>query len=372
MSATTQQQYSVGQNLADRAHLLGSAIPMIANLGQFGSYSLGQTAQIKLRNVGIMTRLKIRVTATLNITVHTTTASPFGPYGLLSKIDFLDYNTTDRVICSGPMLYFLNSIRHGRPWMPTGQGLIDTSQTSLPTAVANGQTLEFNLDIPVAYDPHNDLTGAILAQAIVGEQFLRLTFNNNMIGDPFCPYLADGQGAVVAVTAINVNVWQEYLQPRDNVVPRMDLNTVYEYSGMFTSSDNIVVGGTKFIDYPNVRNVKGAYFTYINDNANSGHPTVTVNGTDINSITLIANGNTNMREQDPLLVRRDERNMLGGDLPAALYYMPHRRQPISTFIYSQVQLAVNFANVTNSPYVAYAFESTYPLNTPLPGIAAGS
>lgn len=368
--AAGSSNYTAAQNLNDRATLLGTAVPMIANLGTFGPYQPGQVANIRLRNVGIMTRLKVRATASVTIATANVTASPFGPYGLVSKVDLLDYNTTERVIAPGPMLYFLNSMRHGRPWMPTGQGNIDTLQTQLPTVVGAGQTIEFNFDVPLAYDPSNDLTGAILAQTIVGEQFLRLTVNPNAIGDPFCPYLNTGGAGTAAISNVNFQVWQEYLQPQGPNIPRIDLNTVYEFTAMFTSSDNIVVGGTKFIDYPNVRNVKGAYFTYINDNAGTGHPTVTVNGTDINSVTLIANGNTNMRELDPLMLRRDMRIMLGGDLPAAMYYMGHRRHPIYTWIYSQVQLALNFANATANPYVAYGFESTYPLNTPLPGVGA--
>jgi hypothetical protein len=81
-----------------------------------------------------------------------------------------------------------------------------------------------------------------------------------------------------------------------------------------------------------------------------------------------------MREQDPLDVRKHMRIMLGGDLPASLYFVPSRRQPIQTWIYSQVQELFNWGTLTSSPvpYLNYGFESIYPLNTPLPGIAAAS
>lgn len=362
----TAPKYTVGQNMQDRMTLLATGVSMIANLGTFGPYLPGATASIRLRNVGVITELKVRLTASVTIATHVTTASPFGPYGMVTKFSLLDYNTTERVFASGPMIYMLDSIRQGEPWMGTGQGLIDTAQTQLPTTVAAGQTIECNYSIPVAYDPGNDLRGAILAQTVVGEMFLRITFNATAIGDPMSPYITDGNGGTAAITNINLTVWQAYIQPQTNVLPLYDLNTVYEFAAMYTSSDNIVVGGTKYVDYPNVRSVMGFYMIYVDNSA------VVINGTDINYLNLIANGNTNMREQDPLLVRRDMRVMLGGDLPASMYYIPTRRQPIQTWIYSQVQEAINFAAASGTSYLAYGFESTYPLNTPLPGIAAGS
>lgn len=367
MSQTTSaQKYTPNNNLSDRYELLSSGVPQTVMLGTFGPYTAGQVAQIRTRNVGVMTKLRVRVRANVSIATAVGTVSPFGPYGLLSKISFLDYNTTERISCPGPQLYHLLSQRGGRPWMPTGQGSTDTLQTVLPTTVANNQALNFNLDIPLAVDPGHDLTGAILAQTIVGEQFLRLTVNPNLQVDPYTPYLAAVGGSAVTLNSVYFDVWQDYIQPQKPNIPLIDCNTVYEISGMFTSSDNITVGGTKFIDYPNVRRVMGFFMDYINN------ATVTANETDINTLTLIANGNTNMREYDPLQLRKEMRNHLGGDIANGRFALRHPRKPISTFIYSQVQMAVNFATVTGSPYVAYMFESTYPLNTPLPGIAAGS
>jgi hypothetical protein len=367
LSATiTAPKYTAQNNLSDRYALLASGVPQTVKLGTFGPYLAGQTAQIRTRNVGVMTGLRVRVTASVTITTAAATPSPFGPYGLLSKVSFLDYNTTERIAAPGPMMYAWLSARQGRPWMPTGQGSTDTLQTILPTATGANQVLEFNLNIPLAADHGHDLTGAILAQTIVGEQFLRLTVNPNMQVDPYTPYLAAVASSAVALNSVTFDVWQDYLQPQTNQLPLIDLNTVQEFSAMYTSTDNIVVGGTKYIDYPNVRRVAGIYFDYINN------ATVTTNETDINTITLIANGNTNMREFDPLQLRKDMRNYLGGDIANGRFFLRNPRKPISTFIYSQVQMALAFATVTGTPYVAFGFESTYPLNTPLPGIAAGS
>ncbi len=354
-------KYTPAQNLSDRATLLATGIRVRANIGTFGGYTAGNVARIKLRNVGVLTGLMVRVTANVSITAAMT-ESPLGPWGLLSKIEMSDYNTTLRVSTSNILLYMINSVRHGRPWSPVGQGSVDTQQTVVPTAIANDQTLQFSIYIPLAVDPHRDLSGAILAQTVVGEQYLNLTVNPNFIGDATSCYTA-GTGTL---NSVSFEVWQDYLQPQTANLPLIDLNTVYELAGNYTTTSNVQTNGQCFIDYPNVRIVKALYMGLI-DNA-----TVTPNGTDINSLTQIANGNTNMREEDPLLVRMTMREMLGGDLPAGLYYIGNRSNPISTFIYSQVQERITFNTLTGSPYLFYGFESTYANNTPLPGIAAGS
>lgn len=354
------KQYTYQQNLIDRSTLLATGVPMQTKLGTFGPYALGQTATIRLRNVGVTTGVSVRCTAVINIGT-TMAVGGFGPYPLIAQHVISDYNTTQRIFASGAHMYMLNSVRHGRPWMPSGQGLIDTLQTQQTTGVSTTGGIEFNVDIPLAVDPGNDLTGAILAQTVVGEMYYKAQFAASLTGDAFvAPYTS----GTATVTSIYLDVWQRYLQPQGPALPLYDLNTVYEFAALYNTNNNMVTGGQTFIDYPNVRSVLGAYHIFI-DNALG-----TVNGTDISAMTLIANGNTRMREQDPLDIRKHMRIMLGGDLPAGMYYIPSRRQPIQTWIYSQVQELFNWGTLSTSPYLAYGFESTYPLNTPLPGIAA--
>jgi hypothetical protein len=362
--AQQQQKYTDANNAADRMELLYRGVRMRTLLGTFGPYSLGQIANIKLRNVGVITGLDVRVTGTVTCPGAAPTAGALAPYPVVSKFSLVDYNTTERVSAPGQMLYLTAGWRQHRPYMCTGQGSVDTQQTATPTSTG---TLYANYYVPVARDPMRDLTGAILAQTVVGEMYLNVTFPGNLVGsDPASVYTAAGGGA--NGTAFYVTVWQNYIQPTSNRLPLIDLNTVYELLGNYTTSANIVSNGTVYLDYPNVRNVLGFYFYFIDNNA------LTVNGTDITKINLVANGNTQMREADPLLTRKNMRNRMGGDLPAGVYINDHDANPISTFIYSQVQAAITFGTVTASPvpYLSYMFESTYRQQTPLPGIAASS
>jgi hypothetical protein len=340
---------------------------MVKNLGQTtlsNGNILSGTIKQKLFNVGLITQLRVRITASVTITAAMT-ASPLGPYALIQRFDLQDYNTTHRVSATGPMLYFFNSMKHGRPWMPVGQGLVDTFQTLLPTATGANQTLQFELLVPLAVDPHNDLTGSIYAQTTVGEQYLSVLVNNALVGDVNCPYTA----GTATLNSVTMQVWQDYIQPNQYApnIPLIDANTVYELAANFTTSNNIVANGNLYLNYPNVRSVLAHYFMYVDNSA------LVPNGTDITNLTLQANGNTNMREMDPLLVRADMRNALGGDIAAGLYYYGHRRNPISTFIFSQVQNIITFSNTVNAnSYIGYGFESTYGQSTPLPGIAYGA
>jgi len=371
-------KYSYAQNITDRGILLSTGVPMETLLGTFGPYAMGQTAQIRLRNLGVTTGLEVRISATVTITGgDTATASPLAPWNLVAQHVTLDYNTTQRTFASGPMVYMWNSIRHSCPYLSAAQSAgafpasptigVDTDQVLVPTSGTN--TMELNVDIPFAVDAGQDLTGAILAQTVVGELFYKLTFANSASGDAWnSPYTAVSGGGSVAISNIYVTVWQRYIQPQMPNIPLYDCNTVYEFAGLFQTQNNVTTNGQTYVDYPNVRSVLGAYYGFLDNNA------LAVNGTDINAITLVANGNTRMREMDPLLIRKHMRMMLGGDLPASMYYMPSRRTPIQTWIYSQVQTLFNWATITSSPAPAlyYGYESTYPLNTPLPGIVGAS
>ena len=359
-ASTSANNYTSANNLSDRAILLSTGIKNVVPIGTFTGYTPGSRANIKVRNVGVTTGFFVRVTASITIATAAATASPFAPYTTLSKIEFSDYNTTLRQSSSGILNYFMNSIRYGRPFLPTGQGNVDTQQTVTPTAVGADQLLQYSFYVPLARDPNRDLTGAVLSQTVVGEQYLNLTVNPTVVGDVTSPYTATTGD--VTINSVSFQVWQEYILPQTPNLPLMDLNTVYEFNGLFTSTNNVSTNGQAFIDYPNVRNVLGMYYGLVN---NGG---VTVNGGDITNISLIANGNTNIRDRDPLSVRATMRHIMGGDLPAGLYYDGHRNNPVSTFIYSQFQMRLTFGTLAGNSYLFYGFESIYPNNTPLPGV----
>ena len=213
-SANSSQQYTSANNAQDRNTLLTTGVPMRINLGKFGPFAAGSQARIKLQNVGVITNLKIRVEGQVTIAGGPAQPSPLAPYNLLTNVVTSDYNTTQRIFAPGNILQMLLSARHGRVWMGSGQGAVDTNQVVIPTNVVTPTTsnLFFNLDLPFAYDKNSNLSGAILAQTVVGEMYLSLNFPTTLIQDVTTLYVS---GGTATIANIYVTVFQEIIQPQN-------------------------------------------------------------------------------------------------------------------------------------------------------------
>src|SRR5574337_89304 len=72
---------------------------------------------------------------------------------------------------------------------------------------------------------------------------------------------------------------------------------------------------------------------------------------------------------NPRMMRHIAREIMGGDLASGAYYFSHRRQPILTQLYANVQAKFDVltANAGVTQFVSQ-FEVQYPSGSPLPGI----
>lgn len=365
----TTQQYSAANNANDRAILLSTGIPMTKRVGLFGPFQPGSENAIKLLNVGVTTGLDMRVTASVDNTgTVAAVASPLAPYNLLSEVNTKDYNTKRRVFAPGHLIAALNSIRGGRVWMGDGQGAVDTNQTNTPTAVGTG-TLEFSLYIPIAYNASADLRGALDTQMSTGDVYVTAVIPQTMVGDESNVYVTTANAAP-AVSDVYIEIWQHYIQPQvmgSNglpILPLIDLATGYEFAATFKTSDNLAVGGSKFINYPDVRQVLSSFYLYMNGGA------LTVNGTDLTSIDLVVGAATKVKQLTPRYIREKMRLMMGGDLYPGLYYIGSRNNPVQVSSQSIVQTEIVPAVVNaGNTYISYGFESFYMTGQVLPGIA---
>jgi hypothetical protein len=155
----------------------------------------------------------------------------------------------------------------------------------------------------------------------------------------------------------------------------IDLGTIYEIAGGLTDSSNIVSGANKFINWPNNRAILSVLHTF-DDPATTTSLGSPLNETDVALLTLLINGNTNVRQLTPALLRMHMRYHLGVDLPSGTFYLSSRRQPITTQLYGNVQTQILLNNVTvvsaiGTPYFNNQFESFYLSGTPLPGVIQG-
>jgi hypothetical protein len=366
------------QNAAMRATLLATAPRMRKNVITAVA-GTGQTTRLKLFNVGVVTKLQIKVQADITIGVAIATASPKAPYNLISRIRLTDYDGTDRINLSGFQLWVLNSVRWRQPYgvnNSSGQANVFTNPV-VPTAVGNG-SLKFYLDVPLAFDVDNpivqlqDLRGSILAQTAVGEMYLSIDWTNSLYANGDCDSVYNGAGTTTVVgqsaNYITVQMWQEYLLPQSIggnggiPLPAVDLSTVYELTGNLRSSDNLAANAEKLVSYPNVRSVIGAYVNYITNG-------IMANG-NISQVRLIANGNNTLLDYSNETLLLKQRNILDGDLVPSAFFVLHREKPIETALFGNVQLGVTPANVNGgSQYVEIGWESFYTKGQALPGLS---
>jgi hypothetical protein len=419
--ATTTAKMSPAQiNMMARQNLISTGLKFTKRLQSYSSLGsaavMGATVRIPLDRTGIVTGVTLLFTVpyTANATgygeVIATYISQYFPWNIVTNITYTDFAGVKHVNTAGWMLHALNQLRGSRliENAHTMEGYI-TSETGINAnilGIMNAATgaavlkssdfpeygnIFFSLYVPLAYDPESDLRGAVLAQTDRGEHYLNLTFANALYGatgDPLITPIAGGTGGTFTLgnsgqtygqSYISVDAFQHYIMPQSGIspanLPMIDLGTIYEILGGLTDNSNIVAASNKFVNWPNNRAIVSTLHIFDNPTATTGVGNV-LNETDMSLITLLINGNTNVKQMTPALMRLHQRYNLGVDLPSGVYYLSARRQPITTQLYGNVQTqftinTVNTESAIGTPYFMSQFESFYLSGTPLPGVIQG-
>lgn len=381
---TGQTQMSPQQlNAIARANLLATGIRMTKRLAPVtvagANIGAGTQLQIPMLRMGIMTGITLLVTALIDSGAAHPTPSKFFPHNLLSQVQYTDFAGVNRTKTNPHMLWAATSAKEremlsGTPYHSAGEAwgyqnsnlLTTTDDASAWANTAAGNVVTFSLYVPLAYDPASDLTGAVMTQTNVGEHNVFLTLCNALVGaDSWaCPFTAGN--ATWNAAGIKVEAFQHYIQPQSmtaDQIPAIDLGMVYGYEGGYAVQANIAAGQSSYVNYPNNRSILSAYVVFENGNAG------VANETDVTMVTLLANSNTNVWEMTPRLMRQIMRNLIGADLPSGAYYFPHRRQPIMTQLFANVQAKFDVATVNAGVVQLLSqYEVQYPNGSPLPGI----
>lgn len=377
MSQQQQQQQAMQQNIMLRQALLGSAPPMRKNLGSFTQGgAIGGTTRIKLFNVGVTTRILLDVVATYDVATASVVPSPKAPFNIMNRVKLTDFDGTDRINASGYQLFMLNTVRRRMQYGYNNGSA--ASVLSAPTSGAGtvgvGRTMNFQMEIPLAFDPTADLRGALLTQTAVGEAWVNIDWNTVAVSASSDVDAIFGSATgTVSNVAITVTAFQEYLLPQaiggQVPLPTFDLMTVYEFAGALKSTDNIAVGSEKLFNYPNVRSVIGSYFTFVNGGLMNAATT------DISKFRLIANGNNVFKEYGPRDKLFEQRIYMldGSDTRNGSYFEPHRQKPIETALFGNIQFGITPSAVAagNTNY-EIGFESFYTKGSTLPGLSQAS
>lgn len=377
---TAQKLSPSQQNAINSQLLLQTGVSMVKQLPAVSATIGGPAVQIPLQRMGILTGVMLDVNMPLTIGTASLVQSMFGPFNLFSNIKYTDFAGVNRVNTTGYSLAMLHAFRKRELSGTFGtsftgvsnMGNIDTNIFNFPTAVGT-TNLHFQLYVPIAYDAAGDLRGSVLAQTTLGDHYLTITPAAAVLGstnsDNFVTPYTVGTTGTASAGNINITAYQHYIQPQTNdpnMLPLIDLSTVYGIDGNFTSTSNITANMANYQNLPNNQAILSSLYVF--DNGGNG----TVNGTDLTKISLIVNSNTIFREFSPGMLRGHMREMLGADVAPGTYYLGSRRQPILTQLFGNVQTKFDVATVSGTGVVQFIsqYESFYPSGAPLPGVMA--
>jgi hypothetical protein len=377
-------QPSNTQNLAQQNALATKAVTSVAQAMStqifsqtYATPSSQASILVTPRNVGLTTRFYIEINGSIkNNDANTVSLSQFGLSNILSNITYTDYGNTQRINTTGWHLTFLQSLRFRRPiagcfGLATDQmfGAAENFPVlTAPSTIASGATQAFRavFEVPLAYDPDNDLRGAVYSNVINATSQLSLTLNNTNLGATTgtdttnSVYTGAVSGANVVLLNTTVTVYQDYydqLPTLSNGVPNLPLQSLGVMYELKTSPFSAITAGTNFpIPYGNGRDFLSTIAVYYNGTARA-------TGSDINYWSLQTANSTNIRQDDPYRVARIAREILQVDLPAGVYYFPTRRKPINTLQFGNVQLNLNASTAGSTAYCLIGWEDFQNITT---------
>lgn len=382
----TQQQLN-DLNLSQRAAILQYAIEMTQALpsqNQAGTITANNNQfTFNLRNVGLAKKLIIEISGTYNNTdaAAAATATAFGLANLISNIQLVDLSNNTRISTIGAHLAILKQVKHKTS--DPGSAPIGTAQSDAMVAgefVASGSAPNFPVivyplpahgvssafravfELPICYSDE-DLRGAMYLNVVnaVAQAVITLNPNASPAGtDNTLAVWGTAAGNISNVTLTCYQVFLDQLPTDQNgkvILPTLDLSTVYELKS--TNLTALSVGQDFPIPYANFRDFLSTLLIFNSTNATAGLK----NGSDVNYFSLQSANFTNIWKIDPLLAAQRTREIIMNDLPLGTYYFSHRKKPISTLQYGNMQMNLNPATLSAGAYVLVNWEDFAMVNT---------
>lgn len=368
-------------NLLQRQVVLANSVEMIQSIFSTTIAALGtgnNVVNITPRNVGLIKKFIVEISGTYTST-GAAASTAFGLANLIQNIQFSDLNNNQRINTNGPHLAILKQAKHKNAdpssepistkiddAMMGGQFVASGTAPNFPVVVyplPSTAALPFRavFDVPLAYS-NDDLRGAIYANVVNATMQLQITLNANPSPASADNTLSVWGTATGPLSNVTVTVYQVYLDQlpvgdQGVVLPILDLSTVYELKA--TTLTGIVAAQDYPIPYANFRDFLSTVAIFNSTGATAGLK----NGSDVNYWALQSANFTNIFKIDPLLSAQFTREVICSDLPLGTYYFSHRRKPLSTLQYGNLQLVLNAASVAGVPYVIVCWEDFALQNT---------
>lgn len=370
-------------NARIRAALLAQAVEMkqIIFAGQLSAAQAAGTAPINIvpRSVGLVKKFIVEISGTANNTdgANAATIADLGLDNLLAPTNgvvFTDLQNNVRLQTAGWHLGRVFKAKHrwGMADALLSTALIEAGVDgnifgiiTAPTGFAHGtaQPFSYTYEIPLSYSDE-DLRGAVYLGVVNAVAQLQL----NMNPSPFAAAAIDSttavwKGATGNLSNVTVTVYQVYLDqlPQGKggpLLPPLDLSTVYELKNT-VNQQPFQTGQDNPLSYANFRRFLSTSYIYNNNPAADAGRTA---GTDVNYFALQSANFTNIFKVDPLEAARLARVLLYKDLPKGCYYFSHRKKPISTISYGNMQLILNPSVAAAGAYALIGWEDFATVN----------
>lgn len=315
----------------------------------------GQVVNVNVRNVGLIKKFIVAVECDIvQSAAETLTRAPWGPAALLSQVVFTDLSNQSRINTTGKHLHAMGTARRSGVFgaayttdSPAAFGSIVPVITA-PASITTVQKVRMYYEVPLAYGDF-DLRGAMYANVVNANSQLQLTVNPNLVvastGSNVNAAYKSSTAALGTISNFKINVYQVYLDQIPTgangapILPLLDISTAYMLQN--TTLSSVVVSADNAIPYANFREFLSTTVEFDQQGALNA-------GSDINYFALQSANYTNIWKMDPFTAALLTRLEIGDDYPAGSYYFNHRKRPISTTQFGNMQLIVNPSSVAGS------------------------
>lgn len=347
-----QQQYTPAMNAQARLLVNRKGIQMRQQIFSttFTSPGSNTTLTVQPRYVGLIKRFFVECQFTLvNTAAQLLSLTNFNVSNFLSNITLVDLSNLQRINTTGWHVHLIQSVKNKLPYgaaittdspVKFGNNFNVIAAPATIGATSGSTGVGYMIyEIPCAYTD-DDLRGAIYAGVVNATMQLQLTVNPTPVvastADPLSA-IYSGPTATGTLGQCTVNVYQEYMDqlPQGQggpVLPLLDMSTIYELKQ--TSLTGITTAQDFPIPYANFRDFLSTIAIFDNGGVYN-------TGSDINFWALQSANFTNVFKESARMSALDTRKMIGDDMPGGTYYFDHRRKPISTVQYGNMNLVMN-------------------------------
>lgn len=327
----------------------------------------GQTLNIPMNNVGLNTKITVEVSGTIaQVATETITKTAFGLANFFSNVTLTDLSNFQRVNTTGWHLYLLAAIRrqqvYGAAYTTDAPPAMGSNFPVMVQPTGGGVTttpapFRFFFEVPLAFHDW-DLRGAIWANVTGAQWRLGLTINPNLVlpntaPDKFLGVWSSSTAVIGLVAGVNITVYQHFFDQlpvsgNGQILPTLSL--AYNYMLINTIGSSALVANVDIpVQYANFRTYYSTVAIF--DNAGTFNT-----GSDVNYIAVQSANLIYLQKFDPYMAALMTRNYIGDDPPAGTYIVNHRRRPVATNQYGNMQFVINAASVTAGATLQMGYE----------------